>query len=121
VTAGSSGVADPTDKDGHAFVQGLAPYEKVLVSVDESSLPDPFLVMRGKGVVVTPRPGVPAVIELAVAPTGEVEGTLLAPEGTAADPILPSASLTSASTVGLPRLSRIWRARTATIVVAVMS
>jgi hypothetical protein len=82
VTAGSSGVADPTDKDGHAFVQGLAPYEKVLVSVDESSLPDPFLVMRGKGVVVTPRPGVPAVIELAVAPTGEVEGTLLAPEGT---------------------------------------
>jgi hypothetical protein len=83
INAGSSGVAEPTDKDGHAFVQGLQPYERVLVSVDESSLPDPFLVTRGKGVVVMPRPGVATVIELAVAPTGEVEGTLLAPEGTA--------------------------------------
>jgi hypothetical protein len=82
ITAGSSGVSEPTDKDGHAFVQGLQPYERVLVSVDESSLPDPFLVMRGRGVVVTPRPGVASVVELAVAPTGEVEGTLLAPEGT---------------------------------------
>ena len=82
VTAGRGGASDPTDADGHAFVEGLQPYEKVLISVDESTLPDPFLMPRGKGVVITPRPGVPAVVELAVAPTGEVEGLLNGPEGT---------------------------------------
>ena len=34
---------------------------------------------------------------------------VLAPLGTAARPNEPSASVTSTSTVGLPRLSRIWR------------
>ena len=83
VTAGRSGGGGaPTDALGHTFVEGLQPYEKVLLSVDESTLPDPFLTPRGRGVVVTPRPGVAAVIELAVAPTGEVEGVLNAPEGT---------------------------------------
>jgi hypothetical protein len=82
VTAGQYGESDPTDERGYAMVEGLPPYQKVLLSVDESTLPDPFLVPRGKGIVVTPRPGVPAVIELAVAPTGEAEGLLLGPEGT---------------------------------------
>ena len=83
ITAGAYGSAQPTDKAGHAFVEGLQPYDKVLVSIDESTLEDPFLIARGKGVVVTPRPGVAAVVELAITPTGEVEGTLLALEGTA--------------------------------------
>lgn len=89
LTAGQHGSADPTDEAGHAFIEGLQPYERVLVSIDESTLPDPFLMMRGKGVVVMPRPGVAAVIELAVAPTGEVEGSLAGPAG---DP-LPGAEL----------------------------
>jgi hypothetical protein len=55
----------------------------VLVSIDESTLPDPFLMPRGKGLVVTPRPGVAAVVELAVSPTGEVEGEILAANGRA--------------------------------------
>src|SRR5690606_15552301 len=84
ITAGQHGAADPTDARGHAFVEGLQPYEKVLVSVDESTLPDPFLVPRGKGVVITPRPGVAARTELAITPTGEVEGLLHSPEGTPA-------------------------------------
>lgn len=82
VTAGRSGIAAPTDARGHAFVEGLQPYQKVLLSVDESTLPDPFLTPRGQGIVVTPRPGVAAVVELAVAPTGEVEGLLNSAEGT---------------------------------------
>jgi hypothetical protein len=45
-----------------------------------STLPDPFLMPSGKGLVVTPRPGVAAVIELAVAPTGEVEGEIISAE-----------------------------------------
>jgi hypothetical protein len=40
-----------------------------------------------------------------------------APEGTAARPKLPSSSNTSTSTVGLPRLSRIWRAWTSRMAV----
>ena len=82
VTAGRSGIGAPTDSSGHTFVEGLQPYQKVLLSVDESTLPDPFLMPRGRGVVVTPRPGVAAVIELAVAPTGEVEGVIDSAEGT---------------------------------------
>jgi hypothetical protein len=82
VTAGRSGTGAPTDEQGHTFVEALQPFQKVLISVDESTLPDPYLMPRGRGVVVTPRPGVAAVIELAVAPTGEVEGVLNGPEGT---------------------------------------
>lgn len=77
ITAGQRGSADPTDTRGYAFVEGLQPYDPVLVSVDESTLPDPFLMPRGKGMVVTPRPGVAAQVELAVSPTGEVEGVLV--------------------------------------------
>jgi hypothetical protein len=82
VTAGYRGNSDPTDDRGHTFVGNLRPFEKVLISVDESTLPDPFLMPRGKGLVITPRPGVAAVIELAIAPTGEVEGVLTGPETT---------------------------------------
>ena len=77
ITAGSYGSSEPTNARGHAFVEGMQPYQQVLVSLDESTLPDPFLVPRGKGLVVTPRSGVATVIELAVSPTGEVEGEVL--------------------------------------------
>ena len=58
------------------MVEGLNPYEPVLISIDESTLPDPFLVPVGKGVVMTPRPGIAAKLEIAVSPTGEIEGVL---------------------------------------------
>ena len=77
LTAGAYGSSAPTNARGHAFVEGLQPYAKVLISIDESTLPDPSLVLRGKGLVVTPRPGVAAVLELAISPTGEVEGEIL--------------------------------------------
>jgi hypothetical protein len=76
ITAGQLGTSDPTDDRGHAVVEGLNPYEPVLISIDESTLPDPFLVPVGKGVVMTPRPGIAAKLEIAVSPTGEVEGVL---------------------------------------------
>ncbi len=80
VTAGQFGASEPTDERGHTFVEGLQPYAKVLVSIDESTLADPYLMPHGKGLVVTPRPGVAAVLELAVSPTGEVEGEILSPD-----------------------------------------
>jgi hypothetical protein len=81
VNTGAYGSSEPTNERGHTFVEGLQPYTQVLVSIDESSLPDPFLVPRGAGLVVTPRPGVAAVVELAVSPTGEVEGEIVSPDG----------------------------------------
>ncbi|KRA81545.1 collagen binding domain-containing protein [Altererythrobacter sp. Root672] len=80
VNAGAVGSSDPTDELGHTIVEGLQPYQKVLIGIDESTLPDPFLLPQGKGIVVTPRPGVSSMIEIAVSPTGEVEGTLNGPE-----------------------------------------
>jgi hypothetical protein len=76
ITAGQYGTSEPTDKRGHALIEGLNPYEKVLIGIDESTLPDPFLVPVKTGVVVSPRPGVPAKLEIGVAPTGEVEGEI---------------------------------------------
>jgi hypothetical protein len=76
VTAGQYGTSDPTDKRGNAVIEGLNPYEKVLIGIDESTLPDPFLVPVKAGVVVSPRPGAPARLEIGVAPTGDVEGEI---------------------------------------------
>jgi hypothetical protein len=74
LTAGQFGSSEPTDKQGHAMIENLNPYQKVLIGIDESTLPDPFLVPVKKGIVVTPRAGVAAKLEIPVAPTGEVEG-----------------------------------------------
>jgi hypothetical protein len=76
LTAGQFGASEPTDKRGNAVIEGLNPYEKVLIGVDESTLPDPFLIPVKKGIVITPRPGVAAKLEIGVAPTGEVEGEI---------------------------------------------
>lgn len=76
VSAGFASATDPTDARGMALVEGLRPYQPVLLSIDESSLPDPYLKPNSKGIVVTPRPGVATRIELGVTPTGEIEGVL---------------------------------------------
>jgi hypothetical protein len=76
LTAGQYGSSEPTDKQGHAVIEGLNPYEKVLIGVDESTLPDPFLIPVTKGLVIRPRPGVAAKLQIAVAPTGEVDGEI---------------------------------------------
>lgn len=81
VEAGLRGTEAITGANGRAIVDELRPFRPVLVGIDESSLRDPFLAPSVKGVVVTPRPGVVAQIELAISPTGEVEGSLLNPSG----------------------------------------
>ena len=76
VNAGQWSNDDLTGEDGTAMVGGLRPHQPVLLSIDAGTLPDPFLVPSGPGVVVTPRPGVAADVLLGLAPTGEVEGVL---------------------------------------------
>lgn len=72
-----------TNALGRTAIDGLRPFAPVLLNVDESSIEDPLLVPKGKGVVVVPRPGVAAEVLLPVAPTGEVEGVLLGAGGEA--------------------------------------
>ena len=71
----------PTNASGRAVIDGLVPYVPVLVSIDSGSLPDPLLQPKGQGMVVVPRPGVTAKVSLPLAPTGEIEGSLLGPDG----------------------------------------
>lgn len=70
-----------TGENGRAIVDELRPFQPVLVGIDESSLEDPFMAPTTKGIVITPRPGVVAELELGISPTGEVEGVLLSPTG----------------------------------------
>lgn len=70
-----------TGEDGRAILDQLKPFKPVLVGIDEASLGDPYLSPAVKGIVIVPRPGVSANIELAIAPSGEVEGVLLGLNG----------------------------------------
>ncbi len=70
-----------TGENGRAIVDDLRPFRPVLVGIDETSLEDPFLAPSSKGIVITPRPGVVAKIELPISATGEVEGSILSVSG----------------------------------------
>ena len=70
-----------TNEEGLALVDELKPFVPVLVGIDEASLGDPYLAPVTKGVVVVPRPGVATRVELAVAPSGEVEGVIVGLNG----------------------------------------
>ncbi len=80
VVAGTAQFAE-TDTKGRASVQGLTPFRPILVGIDASSLPDPFVQPAGPGLVITPRPGVATLIELPLVAAGEVDGTLMAEGG----------------------------------------
>ncbi len=76
LTAGLTGKGEPTDAQGRTVIDGLQPFEPVLIGIDASSLPDPFVQPATTGVVVTPRPGVPVTIELPLVSAGEISGNL---------------------------------------------
>ncbi len=77
LTAGQGFADGPTDVRGRAMVDELEPFRPVLIGIDASSLSDPYLQPALPGVVVTPRPGIAAVVELPLVSAGEVEGTLV--------------------------------------------
>jgi hypothetical protein len=76
LTAGSSGRGLPTDQEGRTVIDGLQPYEQILIGIDASSLSDPFVQPATNGIVVTPRPGIPTIIELPLVSAGEISGSL---------------------------------------------
>ncbi|MDZ7588715.1 MAG: carboxypeptidase-like regulatory domain-containing protein [Parasphingorhabdus sp.] len=77
LTAGQSIALTPTDDQGLAIIDNLEPFRPILIGIDASSLPDPYVQPALPGVVVTPRPGIAARVELPLVSAGEVEGTLL--------------------------------------------
>ncbi len=77
IAAGRAQVNNLTDTAGLVIVDNLEPFRPVLVGIDAGSLPDPLLQPATPGLVVTPRPGVIAVIELPLVSAGEVDGTLV--------------------------------------------
>jgi hypothetical protein len=81
ITAGHVPVTDTTDAQGQVIVDGLQPFIPVLIGIDSSTLADPLMQPETVGLVVTPRPGITQEIELAVATSGEVDGTLTKPGG----------------------------------------
>ncbi len=81
VEAGLRSTDAITGENGRAIVDDLRPFRPVLVGIDESSLEDPFLAPSSKGIVLTPRPGIVAQIELPISPTGEVEGSIVNTSG----------------------------------------
>lgn len=83
LTAGLRGTGLPTGQDGTTIIDGLEPFQPVLIGIDPSSLPDPFIQPAGPGVVVTPRPGVPFIVELPLVPAGEAAGYLHRASGAA--------------------------------------
>ena len=76
LTAGLTGRGAPTDAAGRTIIDGLQPFEPILIGIDASSLPDPFVQPSTSGVVVVPRPGVPVTIELPLVAAGEISGNL---------------------------------------------
>ncbi len=81
VTAGRVPVDQPTNARGEALVDGLEPFQPVLIGIDTSALPDPMVQPSLPGMVVTPRPGVVAVVELPLVGAGDIDGTLVRAAG----------------------------------------
>jgi hypothetical protein len=81
IEAGLRKADQTTANNGRTVVNGLNPFVPVLIGIDKGSLPDPLLQPKGPGMVVVPRPGVSAQVLLPLAPTGEIEGALVNPDG----------------------------------------
>ncbi len=77
LTTGVSGSSNPTDENGETIIDGLQPFEPILIGIDSSTLPDPFVQPANSGVVITPRPGVAFEIAFPLVSAGEVSGTLV--------------------------------------------
>jgi hypothetical protein len=83
ITAGLSGRGKATDERGQTVIGGLEPYVPILIGIDAGSLPDPFVQPATSGVVVTPRPGIPMIVELPLVSAGEISGYLIKEGGKA--------------------------------------
>ena len=68
---------EETTSAGTVILGGIEPNRAADVEIGLGSLDDPFLQPREKGVAVTVRPGQVVDVDIPLAPTGEVEATIL--------------------------------------------
>ena len=76
VGIGNTTQNESTNEQGIALVTGISPYRPVGITVDSSSLEDPYWILAEKGIGVITRPGVPVCLDFPVLATGEIEGTV---------------------------------------------
>ncbi|MDZ3832013.1 MAG: carboxypeptidase-like regulatory domain-containing protein [Sphingopyxis sp.] len=76
LTAGRAFADAATDSRGRASIDGLEPFQPVMIGVDAGGLPNPFVQPVLPGVMVTPRPGVAIKVALPMSVAGEIEGVI---------------------------------------------
>jgi hypothetical protein len=77
ITAGHEIAEKPTDAHGTVMIAGLQTFRPITVGIDRSSLSDPMLAPKKALQVVTPRPGVPAQVDIGLVGAGDVEGAVV--------------------------------------------
>ena len=77
VTTGTMVAEQPTNAKGAVTVGGLTAYQPITVGLDQTSLADPMLVPKRALQVVTPRPGIPARVEIPLVGGGDIEGAVI--------------------------------------------
>ncbi len=68
----------PIDETGAAIISGLAPGRATLIELTGLDDADPFLALSPAAASVSPRPGVPAELSVAVAPGAMLSGRVIA-------------------------------------------
>ncbi len=81
LTAGNSIVEAATSATGRAMIDGLEPFQPVMIGIDSASLPDPYVQPALPGVVVVPRPGVVTQVALPLVAAGDVDGKVVRTNG----------------------------------------
>ena len=74
ITAGMRASDRETDNKGEVTLGSLAPYVPLAIGIDQTSLDNPALTPAKPAQVIVPRPGVPAVVDIALVGGGSLEG-----------------------------------------------
>ncbi len=82
ITTGLKQSARVTDDQGEVTVGGLSPYVPLAIGIDQSSLDNPALAPLKPVQVIVPRPGVAAMLDIALVGGGSVEGFATKSDGT---------------------------------------
>ncbi|MEO6198606.1 MAG: hypothetical protein ABIO68_01525 [Sphingomicrobium sp.] len=82
ITAGLRHSAKLTDDKGEVTVGGLSPYVALAVGIDQTTLDNPALAPLKPFQVVVPRPGVAAMLDIALVGGGTIEGYATKADGT---------------------------------------
>ncbi|MGH6783516.1 MAG: hypothetical protein ACREBP_02710, partial [Sphingomicrobium sp.] len=83
ITTGLRHSAALTNDKGEVTVGGLSPYVPLAVGIDQTALDNPALAPLKPAQIVVPRPGVAALIDIALVGGGSIEGFATKADGSA--------------------------------------